>query len=268
MITKHNVEEYILMYVDQELSNEESAILLSFLEEYPEFNEMLVDYQTTVVEMDTEMVYPDKAKLYRNEKVEKTAVILPMQTKHSKWWKYMAVASVVALISFGANQLFVANVIEVKQLGDHTIAANNSAVIPVKTLSNRTEDDKLPPIAPRIAKPSTVIRASNSKLPVINDVQQQQIEIIEVEEMALLANNRMPIATSSQKLHSSFSKPQFVVNKEASNLLGDNVINNPLIADIREQVKEKIEDFKEVSEVIKYASISLSVGNKNIVIKK
>lgn len=91
MINEHNLTRYLLDYVDDELSETEQEQLLAYLAAHPEMAEELQWLQKTKPEAE-EVVFPGKALLYRSEKAQKKALIVP--------WKKVAVALAAAACLF------------------------------------------------------------------------------------------------------------------------------------------------------------------------
>lgn len=65
-ITRHNYEEYFLLYVDNELGADERAAVENFVQENPDLREELVMLQQSVIRPDQQLVFEDKSSLLKN----------------------------------------------------------------------------------------------------------------------------------------------------------------------------------------------------------
>lgn len=67
MITHHNIEEYLIRYVENDLSVEEQHQLKEFLNRYPEYREDLKAFQETVLVPSSEWIFVHKQQLLRQD---------------------------------------------------------------------------------------------------------------------------------------------------------------------------------------------------------
>ncbi len=67
MVTLENYEEYMILYGDGELSEEEKKALLEFVRQHPELQEELNMYEATKLTPDTAQVFAGKEKLLKPE---------------------------------------------------------------------------------------------------------------------------------------------------------------------------------------------------------
>ncbi len=67
MINPYNIEDYILSYVDGELSPDEERVLQQYLRQNPSYLDMLEEYQSLKIEKPT-TVYAKKGQLVKKEK--------------------------------------------------------------------------------------------------------------------------------------------------------------------------------------------------------
>jgi hypothetical protein len=88
VIHKENIEEYLLLLIDGELSGAEEGEVLAFVDNHPEFQLLLDAFLQTKLE-DTTIVFEDKASLLKEE-----AVVLPIQKRKP----FLAIAAAVALL--------------------------------------------------------------------------------------------------------------------------------------------------------------------------
>jgi hypothetical protein len=111
-INHSNYEEYLLLYVDNELNADQRKMVESFLDQNPAIRSELDLFEQTISNADSNIIFPDKELLYRKE--EPVAGIVVM-----RWWKVAAAAAV----------LITAGLIGYNTLADHhsgeTGMANN-----------------------------------------------------------------------------------------------------------------------------------------------
>jgi anti-sigma factor RsiW len=67
MINRNNYEEYLLMYLDGELSSSERRSVELFLEENPDLKEELELLQQTILQPEEQVIFAGKEALYRKE---------------------------------------------------------------------------------------------------------------------------------------------------------------------------------------------------------
>jgi len=91
-INMNNYEEWLVLYVDDELNDEEREAVEKFAANYPKVREELILFRQTKLQQEA-VTFNDKESLYRNEKVRVISV---------QWWKVAAAAILIiaASISF------------------------------------------------------------------------------------------------------------------------------------------------------------------------
>lgn len=67
MITHHNIEEYLIRFVENDLSVEEQHQLKEFLNQHPEYREDLKAFQETVLVPSSEWIFVNKQQLLRQD---------------------------------------------------------------------------------------------------------------------------------------------------------------------------------------------------------
>ena len=65
-INKHNYEAFFLDYYEKNLSTEEVAELMLFLENHPNLKEEFEDYEEIILEPDTTVIFENKNSLKKN----------------------------------------------------------------------------------------------------------------------------------------------------------------------------------------------------------
>jgi hypothetical protein len=95
LVNTRNCEEYFVLYSDNELKNDENALVEEFVYRHPEYQEAFELIQQVRYSPDRSVVFPDKSVLYRSENDVK---VVPMFRK-MRFWKMAAAAVVMIMIS-------------------------------------------------------------------------------------------------------------------------------------------------------------------------
>ena len=85
-----NYQEYLISYIDDELTKTESAEVEKFAAKHPGVQQELILLLKTKLQPETQIVFPDKSVLYRKE--EKVRII-------ALNWRRLAVAAIILLIA-------------------------------------------------------------------------------------------------------------------------------------------------------------------------
>lgn len=89
-LTNEHIEEQILLMLDGELSETDTAVLLTWIGQHPEHSTLLDAYRSAYLEADQDMVFPDKESLLQPE----APVAVPFRKKRLVWMR--AAAALVA----------------------------------------------------------------------------------------------------------------------------------------------------------------------------
>lgn len=89
-INSSNYTEHLLSYIDKELTDEQKAEVEKYVADHPSIQQEFTILQRTILQPDTQIVFPDKSILYRKE--EKVSVI------RITWFR-VAVAAMLILIA-------------------------------------------------------------------------------------------------------------------------------------------------------------------------
>lgn len=89
VINKENIEEYLLLLIDGELSEAEEGEVLAFVDNHPESQLLLDAFLQTKLD-DTTIVFEDKESLLKQE-----TVVLPIQKRKP----FLAIAAAIALLA-------------------------------------------------------------------------------------------------------------------------------------------------------------------------
>lgn len=100
-LTRHNYEEYFLLYVDGELADSDRLAVEAFLQEHPDLGEEMDDLRRTVLSPADDVFTIDKTLLYRPLTDEAAARVIPM-----KRWR-LSVAAAVAIALLGTSALWI-----------------------------------------------------------------------------------------------------------------------------------------------------------------
>lgn len=96
-LTRHNYEEYFLLYIDNELEEEARRWVEQFVKENPDLEEVFHALQHTVLDKDEVYAFEEKDLLYRTTDEEQVARTVPL------WRKWIpAIAASVLLLGAGA----------------------------------------------------------------------------------------------------------------------------------------------------------------------
>ena len=87
VINLNNYEEYLISYIDNELSDSERIEFFKFANAHPQVKDELAIYQQTKLQPEEEIVFENKQVLYRKEEKVKVITI--------QWWKIAVAAAVI-----------------------------------------------------------------------------------------------------------------------------------------------------------------------------
>src|SRR5687768_15129771 len=82
LINDLNCEEFFVMYGDNELNNDENALVEEFVYHHPQYQEHFELIQQVKFQPEKHVVFPDKSILYRSENDVK---VVPMFTRMRSW---------------------------------------------------------------------------------------------------------------------------------------------------------------------------------------
>jgi hypothetical protein len=94
IINKLNCEEYFVLYGDNELNNDQNALVEAFIYRHPEYQEHFELIQEAKLEPEKHIVFRDKSVLYRSEKDGRVVPMFPAM----RTWKIAAAAAVMLMI--------------------------------------------------------------------------------------------------------------------------------------------------------------------------
>ncbi len=126
VINQSNYEEFFLLYLDNELNDEDKIAVEKFADKHPLLWHEMMLLQKARIEPDHSIVYAGKEKLHRKE--ERKIIFLP--------WQRIAAAAVILLIAGTVVFKYMA------QKTDNTVATGNQKIKPDSTIVKK--NDQLP----------------------------------------------------------------------------------------------------------------------------
>jgi len=94
-ISLDNYQEWLILYVDNELTTKQKIIVESFAALHPVVQQEFSLFKQTKLQRENEVVFPDKESLYRKE--EKTRGVVVM-----RWWRVAAAAVLILAVAGGS----------------------------------------------------------------------------------------------------------------------------------------------------------------------
>lgn len=252
-VNMENYEEYILMYVDKELSKTEVDALMNFLEKHPELKTELKAYEATVVATTDTINYPEKEQLL------KTA---PKAIRLGNW-KYYAAAACVLLAAgiFAIMQMRHQNT----QLA---IAEGFHRTIEVNQLQRSEPTETQEPTAP--PKPTTIAQYSSvPKQPaIIKNNKHTHIVISSINPQPSLMLPQDINITEQVAVNNITSDAMEPVKETPANTFIANSLNlsdrTAGVSELELALNNKIEKVKNIKESIKGTDIVFRLGSKQI----
>jgi hypothetical protein len=183
-INLNNYEQWLIMYVDDELNAEERASVEKFASAHQHVQQELELFQQTKLQPE-EIAFPDKEVLYRREKAVR---VISMQ-----WWK-VAVAAVL-VISAGITLYSIFNQQSNKAITPDAIAKKEQTPAPVSTTSPG-KDDQTAAVLKQDKEQTTVTNSVDKQL----SKEKKRQEEPEQENNQQLAYNPPPIESVAEVL--------------------------------------------------------------------
>ncbi|RYY13589.1 MAG: hypothetical protein EOO04_31640 [Chitinophagaceae bacterium] len=122
VINELNCEAFFVLYADNELNNNENALVEEFIYRHPQYQENFELIQQVKFQPEKHIVYPDKSTLYRSENDHK---VVPMFTR-MRSWKMVAAAAVLLMI--GGTVWYALSTNGGTANDENSLATNNPAV--------------------------------------------------------------------------------------------------------------------------------------------
>lgn len=178
MVTLQNYEEYIMLYVDEELDVASVKALMDFLDEHPELKKELELYQKTKLPVEDELFFAGKEQLFKK----------PVRTISVNRWMLYGIAAGLLLL-----------------IGLATIKWNNkpeNTIIQTPEIANNKIDSVIP-ASQHTAKVDTQIAPS----PTINLIEEKPLQPL------AKTKTRTPVNHNEEKQKPSMQQPVKVPEK-------------------------------------------------------
>lgn len=271
MVTIENYEEYILLFVDDELDETGKKYLLDFIKLHPELTAEFETYKKTKLLPDETLVFADKQKLLKPKAGNK------MISFHN-WRMYGVAASLVFMILFAAvkwmntsNTIIKTPVNIAQQLpkNEENVPTVNPSIQPLKTkkisppviVKNKKiiETNTVIPSHKQkpIKKENDLASINSASLKPIHTVPQDLLvleEPIKIENATTTINNEN--ATEKKLKHKKSFLAWLPVSREKKEGLKH----------LKENIEEKVAEVKSINESIKNTEFTLKLGNKELLV--
>jgi hypothetical protein len=274
MVTLQNYEEYIMLYVDEELNATEVSELMKFIKLHPELETELEAYKKTKLPVAIELVYTDKAKLLKQ----------PAKTiSLNRWLVYGVAAGIALLIAFAAGKWMnkpATEIIETPEIAKKAEPAT-APVNPITPVTPQTKSalqsapanpvNQSAPIAKvKSNRPATIVKKAIPSVnvpgyrtetvihPADND-QKQEPEIAKT-----VTEDDRPTATETVTQPEEIPQPKERKRRGLLALLPISSEKKEGLQHLRNTVEEKVEAVKTINDNIKNTSLELKLGNKEL----
>lgn len=212
-----NFEEYLLLYIDNELSNEERRKVEAFVSTSPEAQKSLSLLQKTVLAPNAAIVFPDKAILYKHP------VEAPVVPLIGQWRRLLAAASI--LLIAGLLWMNKETLIKPFQPG---------------SIDTRVAEGKKP--APEtkntIEKTTPTERMVNTKENLVAKVENDGVEKRKVEDTSTFQKGRTKVQASSTVMKNEKLIPEIEYNPIQTTLTPDKEV--AFYTGTKQNIAEKI----------------------------
>lgn len=180
-INTTNYEEWLVMYMDNELNEGQMAAVDNFVLHNPEVQKELQLLQKTKL-LPQDVIFPDKKSLYRTERVRRIPA----------WWRMAAAAAIVTAI--GTTAIVMLNnrppAAAIDPIAKTTGTEKKSQTNPVTA----EQGQKAQPVA---VEPATSDKNNNELLTADNNTRQAKSAVITEERSAPLATNNITPVTNN-----------------------------------------------------------------------
>jgi hypothetical protein len=232
-----NYEEWLVMYVDDELNLEEKAGVEYFISTHPEVQRELAALTQTKLQPEL-VLFPDKKVLYRTEeRVRKMPV---------RWWRIAAavvlfiVAGAITVVSInnkrngdGAKEL-AKTPVNVEKINTETPVTNQAKENnEVTDATAKNNESIVLPVSNKAVSPDKTIKASKEGIVKSKPVEKKKSVV--VDEM--IKTQQQVIAGNNNKLNGSNNLPKPLNNPNIEKLSTDiasNIASNKLQQDVKD----------------------------------
>lgn len=279
MITKENIEAYLLDLIEGNLSPDEVKELEAFLKDNPQFREMIDGYDSSLVLMaDKNIKFEDKESLRRKKKV---IAFYPF-IKYS----FVAVAACFILFIF-VSKLFIKPLDNTTNRSFDTVIVQNTNSTPSISPSFPVKNDKEEIVKKQTkAFPNKIKTIAKAQKPQEKEIVKEAKEEIKPEPKILLANNLVVYEVDNLIAYideEEIKEPKIIevdnlvayndsptTNPLLINPLLDPLINNKYVDQLRYNFESKIEKTKNgfnnaliyIQENVKFNQLELVLAKK------
>jgi hypothetical protein len=264
IINKENIEEYLLLLIDGELSAAEEGAVMAFVESHEEYRLMLDAYLDTKLEPEP-LVFDGKESL-----LKEAPQVLPL--KRNK--PYMVWAAALAVI-IGID--FIVKIVTEREPSlPATVAVNHTPVVKPTTSAQQSLAvvqagkviEKKPDQAniTKAKKVNTVtVIASNA---IIIRPSVDAIEPLPVADYRIANVENVPVLAASAIASSTTPIGEHTIDPETDNKLFGNSEKLDLINALASQVETMKDNVQEKTKGLRIAAIAIRFGNKEYTIGK
>ena len=207
LINMNNYEEYLVLYVDDELNGKERSAVEEFAAKHTHIKEELVLFQQTKLQPE-EIIFADKQSLYRRE--EKVRVI------NMSWWR-VAVAAVLIIAALVTGYTILNNknnkgavkeeTTIIEQQNTHTNDVNETVKKDQKqdqdnSISNNTSQPQVAIAGHVINKGSQALRKREQRKNNLPVVEKEQIAHVKIPVKPMISNVIVPLNANQPAIKS------------------------------------------------------------------
>lgn len=278
MITKDNIEAYLLDLIEGNLNPDEVKELEAFLKENPQFRDMIDGYDSSLVLMvDKNIKFEDKESLRRKNKVKAFYPYIK--------YSFVAVAACFILFIF-VSKLFIKPLDNTTNNNFDTVIVQNTNSTPSISPSTSVKNDK-EEIGKKQTKasPNKIKTTAKAEKPQEKEIQKEVKEEIKPEPKILLSNSM--VVYEVDNLIAYIKEEEIKENRiiEVDNLVAYNdspttnlflnnpllnpLINNKYVDQLRNNFENKIEKTKnEFNNALIYIQDNVKFNQLELVLAK
>lgn len=271
-LNSENIEMYIMMLVDEELSDAEATEVLEFLKQHPEYEATYIAFQEVKIDR-TPLVYGDVSALLKDEAIG----VKPRNTRafiNWKMWGSVAAVFIAGIIGFTFwQQSEDAPSVIVKQVGP-------AIVIPDTIVQIVAKDTLIAePVTQKATYAQTVVKRKeqqqNDSPSIAKDKEKQSVIPHEVvvpnpdkltREAPIIVQQEEPLNVPKDEIIEEL--PEVIPPKENRNhrfaKVNTQIENYPIIEGVNNALGDKVDLAKNIAKEVKNTKFQLRIGSKTI----